>query len=275
MATAAFAELDNVKAIFLQGLNERITRESIPLQDLSRLIGLRQNRLGELVRYPGESIIDIDRFDSIRGLFVLGEYVIIQTQAQLLRVSIHEIFPEIPQTSPTLFPDSYSPVTPPPPINPEEMSYSRVSYELSAGNAPGNGSANVFNTIPLNTVVNDANVRVSLAGAVMTVTAGAYPTAIRFNGWACLVGGASQQRGVLRIRNNSTLAIVATGQNARTNTNNDEIPCLISGRIALLASTDFILEIYTLLSSPFGIINRVGGVGQNEVYAQLEILVEE
>lgn len=274
---AAFADLDDLKAIYLQGLNERITPESIPLGDLSKLIGLRQNRLGELVRYPGEAKIPIATLDSIRGLFPLGDYVIIQTSTQLLRARLSEIFPEIPNFTPELFPDNYSPITPVVPLNPEEMSYSRVSYELAAGAAPTNTLAGALSDVPLNTIVNDPNNRVSLAaGGVFTVTAGSYPIGVRVNGWATLFADASgAQRGVMRLINASTFAAVAIGENTCAQGTNAQVPCNIQGRITILAATTFKLQQWTSRANPRGAVNNAGGVGQNEVYAQLEILVEE
>lgn len=285
---AAYAQLDDLKPIFLQGLNERITPESIPIGDLSQLIGLRQNKLGELVRYPGEAKINLGIFSSIRGLFFLGDYIIIQTATSLIRARLDEIFPEIPQTSPELLPDFYTPGGPTPPaINPELMSYSLAEYRLTTGTDPGATVTNVWNKVPINTVVNDANVRLAVSGAnVLTLTAGSYPRGVRVSGDITVLSPSSiaanansSQRAAIRLKNNTTLAVILDGTNGRFSTANaasegrQEIVLTIKGRFTLSAATDFVLEAFTTESSLWGKALNVGG--KPEVYAQVEFLVEE
>lgn len=282
----SFADLDGVRSIPVGGLNERVVPESIPINDLSRLIGLRQNRLGELIRYPGETRLEVDNFGaSILGLFVLGEYLIIQTESNLIRAKLSEIFPEFPVVTPELFPDLYNPPGPTPPAkNPELMSYALVNYELTAGSAPGATVANTWNKVPINVEVADSANRVSISGAnVITITAGAYPAFVRIDGEVCITSPASvtgvnsNQRAKLRFKNNTTAAVVAQGVNMRETTANGTneprqvLNATIKGRFQIAASTDFVLECYTTEATSFGRELNQGA----EVYTQLEILIEE
>lgn len=282
----SFADLEGVKPIILGGLNERIVAESIPASDLTRLIGLRQNKLGELVRYPGETRIPIERFSSIRGLFPFGDYLIIQTETTLVRARINEIFTGFTQTSPELFPDNYAPPGPTPPaINEELMSYALINYELAAGTPAGATLAGTWNTVPLNVEDSDSDNRVSVAANVVTITAAAYPAWVRVTAF-CAVTGPQQglsgananQRAVLRFKNNTTLAVVAKGIPMRETTGggtSETKPvgsCSLEGRFQIAASTDFKLECFTTEATTFG---REMNVGQPEVYAQLKILIEE
>jgi hypothetical protein len=283
----SFADLEGVKAIPVGGLNERTVKESIPLGDFSKLIGLRQNQVGELVRYPGEQEIDLGRFSSIRGLFPFGDYLIVQTEVTLVRVKLNEVFTNFPQVLPELFPDNYAPAGPTPPaINPELMSYALVNYELASGNAPAATLAATWNKVPINVEEADSANRISISGAnVITITAGAYPAWVRIDGECCVTsplslaaGANSNQRCQLRLKNNTTLAVVANGVNMRETTANAQnegrqvLNATIKGRFQIAASTDFILELFTSEATSFG---RELTTGQPEIYAQLEIVIEE
>lgn len=282
----SFGDLDNVKAIPFGGLNERTVAESIPVGDLSKLIGLRQNQLGELIRYPGELRIDLTNLGSaVIGLFQVGDYIIIQTSTTLQRAKISEIFPDFPVTSPELFPDSYEPDVPPVAKNPELMSYALLNYELPSGTAPAATAAAVWNTVPINVEEADSANRVSLAGSVITISAGAYPAFVRINGEVNLrtpnagnTGAAANQRAQLRFRNNTTSAIVANGTEFRDSSpgSSNEERCVghlhIRGRFQIAAATDFRLECFTSRATQFG---EELTTAQPEVYAQLEILIEE
>lgn len=283
---SAAADLDNLKPIFFEGLNERIVPESIPLGDLSKLIGLRQNRLGELVRYPGETRINLAGLSSIRGLTIFGEYIIIQSAETLVRARLNELFPTFPQVTPELFPDNYSAPGGASPLNPEEMSYALIQYQ-KANNFDGDAViAATWNLVPFNIEVADSDGRVSLSGGTITITAGSYPAFVRIDGEVCVHGPSSvaqsansNQRAALRLRQISGgAATKAVGTAVRVTTANQAAngrpteTAKIKGRFSLAASTDFELQLYTSLASLFG---QALNSGEVEVYGSLEILIEE
>jgi hypothetical protein len=285
MPESSFADADNVKAIPLEGLNERIVPESIPIGDLSKLIGLRQNKLGELVRYPGEEIIDVTGLSGIRGLFVFGEYLLIQTDVSLVRARVNELFPDFIHTTPELLPDLYNPGGTST-LNPEDMSYALIDYRTAAASPGAATVAATWNKVPLNFEAADSDGRVTLSGGVITISAGAYPANVRidgvvsFAGPSNLSGASSNQRVQLRLRRPSGGgATVALGANAACTTANSAAnarpvgTATIKGRFALAAATDFELQLYTELSSIYGPAFNTGET--HEVYASLEILVEE
>src|SRR5262249_44692144 len=152
-----------------------------------------------------------------------------------------------------------------PNINPELMSYSLAEYRLSAGTDGGATAALTWNKVPLNTVVNDPNTRLSVSGSnVLTLTAGAFPVWIRVSGQVTIVSPASiatnansNERAVLRLKNNTTSAVILNGLNGRFTTanapNEGRQVCVltINGRFTLSASTDFVLECYTTEASLF------------------------
>lgn len=282
---SSFAEHVGVRSIPLKGLNERIVPELIELGNLSKLIGLRQNKLGQLVRYPGEDRLNLDPLSSVRGLFLTGEYILIQTETVLLRARLNELFSNFPQVTPELFPDSYAPPGPtPPPINEELMSYALINYELSSGTPAGATVASTWNTVPLNSEKSDSDNRVSVAAGVVTITAGSYPAFVRVTA-QCAVTGPTQglsgananQRAILRFKNNSTLAVVAQGIAMRETTGGGTAEtkpvgtCHLEGRFQIAASTDFKLECFTSEATTFGREMSQGA----EVYAQLKVLIEE
>lgn len=283
----AHADLEGIKAIPVGGLHERAVPESISINDFHKLIGLRQQRVGELLRYPGESKLEVENLGSaILGLFPMGDYLIIQTNSALVRAKLSEVFPDFPITAPELFPDLYDPVGPTPVAkNPELMSYALVNYQLASGTPPTATVANIWNTVPINVEEADSANRVSIAGNVITISAGAYPAFVRITGEVCLrdpqagqSGANANQRAQLRFRNNTTSAIVAKGTEYRSSSpgsSNEErsVPHVhIRGRFQIAAATDFRLECFTSEATAFGIEL---GTGQPEKFAQLEILVEE
>jgi hypothetical protein len=288
MPNSAFSEFDNVKTLFVEGLNERIVPESIPLGDFSKLMGLRHNKLGELVRYPGEERINLSGLTSIRGIFIFGEYAIIQTAQSLVRARLNELFPDFIRTTPELFPDSYTPPGGGSVLNPEDMSYALLNYQVPAGVSPGaDGAALVattWNPVPINTEVSDSDNRVSVAGGVITITAGAYPVFVRIDGEVNVMGPAnisntanSNQRAAVRLKVVAG-ATVAKGPNFRLTSANSaaegrpDYAGSIKGRFQLLGSTDFELQAFVTENSIFG---KAMNAGEPEVYAQLEIIIEE
>lgn len=283
---SGFADLDGVKSIPLQGLNERIVPESIPIGDLSKLIGLRQDRLGELVRYPGERLLENSAiFSSIRGLFPFGEYLIIQTERTLVRLRLSELFSDFPQTIPELFPDNYTPTGTGAAINPENMSYALINYELVSGSDAAATVAATWNLVPFNTEEADSANRVVVTAGTITISAGVYPAFVRIDGEVCVhapnslaANANSSQRAALRFKQVSGGTIVANGTTFRETTSNSAGEgrptgtAKIRGRFSIAAATDFQLQLYTTQGTFFG---KALTTGEPEVYAQLEILVEE
>lgn len=270
--------VEGVKFIPPGGINERMLPEDIPEEDFYFLQGLVPNQIGGLTSAPGKSLITrVLQGQTILSIEAFGDYLLFQTNTNLVRFSNFEIFGGIDFTN-NLTPDVY-PIA----ANEEEsMAQIILEYNAAANNA-GTGIANgVWTIVPLNQEVRDTGGNCVLAANTFALTAGSYPKNCRIKAWcsaefAPVGAGAAQARLGLFVPGVSTTVPILTGLNQRFvsagGANRASAILQLEYFFVLAAATTYDLRAYAN-SGNFDFGSAINAGGLIEKYSNVEILIE-
>jgi hypothetical protein len=140
-----------------------------------------------------------------------------------------------------------------------------VSHQVASGTQGGSAVATTWTTRPLNTLVDSTRITTSLVSNALTLPAGTY----RCSGSASF-GNTNNVK--LRLRNNTNSTTLIVGQSVVGNTANCYPVGLLSGEFTLTAASAIVLQYYAMSAlATYGLGQAVGS-GENELYAQLEII---
>lgn len=273
--------LEGVQFFVPGGVNERILPELVPKEDFSQLMGWIPNQFGRLVSAPGKSLLTraLQGF-TILGVFAFGNYILVQTNTNLIRFSNFEIFGGDDFTN-NLTPDIY-------PINltanEEDMSQILLRYSVVA-NAGGQAlTNNAWVQIPFNTEVRDTGGNCILAAGAFTLSSGAYPKNCRIDARVALRGSSaganvpSNARLGLFVPAVSTTVPILYGLNERVV---NPVAASRTGNIltlkdffVLAASTVYDLRVFISGDNNASVGDPVNAGGLAEIYGQAEILFE-
>lgn len=269
--------VEGVKFLAPGGINERMLPELISEQDFSFLQGLVPRQIGELKNIPGKGLLSrVLQGQTVLSLTPFGNYILVQTNTNLVRFSNFELFGGIDFTQ-NLTPDTY------PTSSSEEEAMAQIilEYNAAAGNA-GTGIANgVWTLIPLNQEVRDTGGNCVLAANSFALTAGAYPKNCRIKVWCNAefagAAGAAQARLGLFIPATSTTVPIITGLNQRFvsagGANRAGQVLNLEYFFVLTAATTYDLRVYANAGNfDFGTALTIGGL--IEKYCSVEILIE-
>lgn len=280
MASSATEAVQGVDFLYPGGVNERTLPELTAKEDFSFLQGLIPNQLGELISYPGKQLLARAlQGSTVFGVFTMGDYLLVQTNTNLVRFSNFELFGGQDFTN-NLTPDDY-PITA---SEEEAMSQIILKYELPA-NTSGLVLANgVWVKIPFTSEVRDTGGNCVLAGAGdFTLSAGAYPKNIRIKAWGTIRGpdaaplNPGNARIGLFIPAVSTTVPILIGNNVRvvapTAAGRTWGCSMIEDFFVLAAATTYDLRMFVNTGNcTMGDAINAGGLG--EKYAMCEMLVE-
>lgn len=277
--------VDGVDFYLPGGVNERVLPELIPKEDFSGLVGLIPKQIGEILTAPGKSILTrVLQGQTILSFSTFGDFVLVQTNTNLIRFTNFELFGGIDFTN-DLTPDVYTTTT----SDEESMAQIILKYTEPSGNNGINLVNNAWTKVPFNTEVRDTGGNcVLIAGGAFTLSAGAYPKNCRIKAWTLIRGngsgggGPSMGRNGLFIPAISTTVPVAglTGTNIRLNTAVAQAPAsrisglsILEDFFVLNAATTYDMRVF-INDSQCTLGDQIGVGGLEERYAQVEILIE-
>lgn len=272
------AAVEGVDFYLPGGVNERVLPELVPKEDFSFLMGMIPKQLGELISAPGKTLLSRALTgQTIFQIVPFGNYLLVQTNTNLLRFSNFELFGGTDFTN-NLTPDVY-------PISSDEeelMAQIILKYSTPAntgGQALTNGS---WVLVPFNQEVRDTGGNCVLAASAFTLSSGAYPKNCRIKAWGTVRGstGAANPANArlgLFIPATSTTVPILYGLNTRvtnpTAATRTQSISMIEDFFVLAASTVYDLRMYVDLGNcAMGDPLNAGGLA--EVYAYCEILIE-
>lgn len=275
----ANATVEGVEFFVPGGVNERILPELIPKEDFNFLMGMIPKQLGELISAPGKTLLTRELIgQTILQIVPFGNYLLVQTNTNLIRFSNFELFGGIDSTN-NLTPDTY------PTTSDEEelMAQIILRYSVPANSGGANLTTGLWTPVPFNTEVRDTGGNCVLAANQFTLTSGAYPKNCRIKAWCTVRGNTTatptpaNARLGLFIPAVSTLTPILYGTNARivnpTAASRSGNVSLIEDYFVLAAATVYDLRMYVdAANCSMGDPINAGGLA--EIYAAAEILFE-
>lgn len=278
--SASQQQIGNPILLKMGGMDESFNPTSVDPNNFVRLIGLYPFQIGKLKTYPGKRFLAKFSGQQIKGVFDFGNYILIQTDTQLVRYSKYELEGEDDPEPPTT-PDP--PIDAPSPINEEDLDMILLKYRVAGGTVGASLPASTRTTVPLNLEEVDLGPNCSLAANQFTLSAGAYPFWVRYKHWVMIAGnpatGSSQREIKFQtfLRNVTAGADVSESLSGRliadgaTAVEDSADISFCETRFEVTASTVYCIQAWASRDCVMGTPVTSGG---QEVYAMVEMLIE-